>query len=236
MSLQSVLLTGATGNVGAIVLEQLLDAGITVDAVLRSFANSKAFLEQKYVDKVSNGKLRFTEIPDMSMDGIFDAPAKQVSAIIHVATPLSTSNFMATMIEPARKINQNVLQAADHSPNVKRVIITGSIVAVMKLPEDMQKDATFNEEDFNSITAEEAVVNQPRAYQYSKVSSEIKAWEFMENGSHSFDLVFLLAPSIIGRSIQQGFKATKTELGGMSAIYREVFDQDAIGSLFPFVM
>lgn len=58
----------------------------------------------------------------------------------------------------------------------------------------------------------------------------------MAKSERLFDLVFLLAPSIIGKSIQQDFKPRKGDLGGMSAIYREVFDREAIGSLFPFVM
>lgn len=236
MSLQSVLLTGATGNVGAVLLEQLLEGGKEVNAVLRSFAKSRGFFEQKYPREVANGKLRFTEINDMSVAGVFDAPAKDVSAIIHVATPLADSDFKTTMIEPAWRIDENVLDAASKSSTVKRVIITGSIVAVMKLPDDLSKDATFSEKDFNSITIEEAVTNLPNAYQYSKVWSERKAWEYMEKKTRSFDMVFILAPSITGKSIQQGFKPTKEGLGGMSAIYRELFDRDAVGSVFPFIM
>ena len=41
---------------------------------------------------------------------------------------------------------------------------------MMKLPEDLLKDNTFNEENYNPITLEEA-------YQYSKVLSELKPWE-----------------------------------------------------------
>ena len=236
MSLQSVLLTGATGNVGAVLLEQLLEGGMTVNAVLRSFANSKKFFEQRYPHEVATGKLRLTEIPDMCIDGVFDAPAKDVSAIVHVATPLSSSDFRATMIEPAWRINHNILEAASRSSTVKRVIVTGSIVAVTKVPDDLTKDETFNERNFNTITSEEAITNLSKAYQYSKVSSEMKAWEYMDKEDRSFDLVFLLAPSIIGRSIQPSFKPTKESLGGMSSIYREFFDRDAIGSTIPFVM
>ena len=101
MSLQSVLLTGTTGNVGAILLEYLLEGGITVNAVLRSFVNSKEFLEQKYPHEVVTGKLRFTEIPDISVEGVFDTPVKDVSAIIHIATPLSNLDFKAKIIKPA---------------------------------------------------------------------------------------------------------------------------------------
>lgn len=236
MSLQSILLTGTTGNVGAILLEHLLEGGTTVNAVLRSFANSKEFIEQKYPHEVATGKLRFTEIPDMGVEGVFDAPAKDVTAIIHVATPLSNSDFKAKMIEPAWQIDLNILEAANRSSTVKRVIVTGSIVAVMKLPEDLLKDETFNEENYNPVTLEEAVTNVSSAYQYSKVSSELKAWEYMAKEDRSFDLVLLLAPSITGRSIQQGFKATKDGMGGMSSIYKNLFDRDAVGSIFPFVM
>lgn len=106
MSLQSILLTEATGNAGAILLEQLLNGGMTVNAVLRSFVNSKEFLEQKYLHEATTGKFRFTEIPDMGIDGDFDAPAKVASAIIHVATSLSSSDFRATMIEPAWRLGR----------------------------------------------------------------------------------------------------------------------------------
>jgi len=140
------------------------------------------------------------------------------------------------MIDPAWKFDENVLQAADRSPMVKRVIITGSIVSVLKLPHDIGKDATFNEDNFNSITLEEAVTNLGSAYQYSKVSSEQKAWKYMAEGSHSFDLVILLAPSITGRSIEQNFKPIKDGLGGMDAIYRECFDRETVGWVFPWVM
>ncbi len=172
----------------------------------------------------------------MGVEGVFDAPAKDVSVIIHVATPLSTSDFKAKMIEPAWQIDLNILEAANRSSTVKRVIVTGSIVAVMKLPEDLLKDETFDEENYNPITLEEAVTNQSSAYQYSKVSSELKAWEYMAKEDRSFDLVLLLAPSITGRSIQQDFKAIKDGMGGMSSIYQNLFDRDAVGSVFPFVM
>ena len=128
MSLESVLLTGATGNVGAVLLEQLLDNGITIHVVLRSFAKSKEFLEQKYDGEAAAGKLYFIEIQNMASEGVFDKPAKAVSAIIHVATPLSTSDFMETMIKPAWSICENILEAANQSAIVKRVIITSSIV------------------------------------------------------------------------------------------------------------
>ena len=116
------------------------------------------------------------------------------------------------------------------------MIVTGSIMVVMKLPEDLLKDKTFNEENYNPITLEEAVMNPSSAYQYSKVSSELKAWEYIIKEDHLFDLVLLLAPSIIGRSIQQGFKVNKDSMGGISSLYNNLFNRNAVGSVFPFII
>ena len=58
----------------------------------------------------------------------------------------------------------------------------------------------------------------------------------MANEDCLFDLVLLLAPSMIGRSIQQGFKAHKDGMGGISSLYNSFFDRDADGYVFPFVM
>lgn len=83
---------------------------------------------------------------------------------------------------------------------------------------------------------EEAIKRTQSAYSFSKVSSEKKAWEYMGQMKPSFDLVVLLAPSITGRCIQEGFVANKNSLEGMAAIYREIFDSETPGFLFPYIM
>ena len=100
ISLQLALLSGANGNLDAILLEQLLEDGLTVKAVLRSFANFKQFLEQIYPHEAVNGKFHFTEIPDTNNDGVLTHPQKCICNHFHVATPLSSSDSRATMIEP----------------------------------------------------------------------------------------------------------------------------------------
>src|ERR1051326_8886713 len=129
-----VLLTGGTGMLGASTLEQLLRNGHKVNAVIRSFARSKAILTQRYASETQSGQLTFTEIPDMTVAGVFDEAANGDLAIIHIATPLERQNFLETIIKPAPVVNSNVFSAASKSRTVKRVIITGSIVATMRVP------------------------------------------------------------------------------------------------------
>jgi hypothetical protein len=47
MSSSSILLTGASGNVGFVILEQLLSSDHHVNAVLRSLSKSKSFFESQ---------------------------------------------------------------------------------------------------------------------------------------------------------------------------------------------
>ncbi|KAM3070404.1 hypothetical protein ACMFMG_010231 [Clarireedia jacksonii] len=232
----SILLTGATGSLGASVLEQLLAADYKVYTVLRSSKKSQKFLEKKYPQHIDNNTLEFIEIPDMTVPGVFDEGASKATYIIHVATPLSYSNFQEEMITPASIVDHNILTAAHKSTTVKRVVITGSVVSIMFPSRDLMAGKTFNEDDFNPIPLEDALKNVYGAYSYSKVTSEKLAWEFIKNEKPDFDLVVLLAPSITGRCIQEGFVPQKRALGGMGAIYREVFDKEEPGFIYPWTM
>jgi hypothetical protein len=67
---------------------------------------------------------------------IFDKLAKTVKAIIYVASPLSNEDFQNTVIAPTWAIDESILSLALQAPSVRRVIITGSIVPAMMIPED----------------------------------------------------------------------------------------------------
>jgi NADPH-dependent methylglyoxal reductase len=69
---------------------------------------------------------------------------------------------------------------------------------------------------------------------YSKVTAEKQAWAFMKRESPGFDLVFHLSPAITGRSIEQGWRAIKHGLGGMSSVYRSLFDVESPKIMFPY--
>ncbi len=235
--LKSILLTGATGNVGAQVLDQLLSGGgYKVTAVIRSLKKSSPFLTHKYASQVKSGSLVLVEIPDLTVPHAFDDLAKIVDAIIHIATPLSDTDFEKAVIEPTAVIDDSVLSAAAASGSVKRVIITGSIVSTMNIPDGLFQDITVSADTFNTSTHEQGLANPASAYVYAKTAAEKKAWAFMEKEKPAFDLVVLLAPSVLGRCIQNGFVPTKTALGGQAGIYRGLFDVEKVGFLFPYWM
>lgn len=232
----TVLLTGGTGSLGASTLVQLMaDPEINVIAVLRSLSKSEAFLRTKYAAQVSSGRLSFVEISDMTTPNSFDEAASNANAIIHIATPVAYTDLLERMIKPSWPIVHNVLTAAEKSARVKRVIVTGSMVSTMKIPEDLFSGQVITEESWNPIPFEAADANPRNAYQYSKVYAEQKAWDFMKEEPRHFDLIVLLAPSITGKSVQEGFQPEKGNLGGQPGIYR-MFDSEKLDSLYPQFM
>jgi NADPH-dependent methylglyoxal reductase len=236
MSPPSIVLTGASGSVGANVLEKLIEGNHTVNVVLRSLSRSQPFLEQKYPKAISTSQLTFTEIPDLIAPGAFDTVLSTATHLIHIATPIGYSDFAATVIEPAQTLMTNLLLSAQKSTSLERVIITGSIVSTLRLPDDLLSNKLISSADYNTIPLADATADAGAAYQFSKVSAEKLAWAFMAREQPAWDLVVHLSPSITGRSIQQGWKADKTGLGGMSSIYRSLFDRDEVAMVYPFFM
>jgi nucleoside-diphosphate-sugar epimerase len=236
MTTNEILLTGGTGSLGASVLDQLLSQGYKVNVVIRSAKKSQSFLEQKYSSHVEKTTLRFTEIPDMTVPHVFDTHARTADAIIHIATPLAPTDFEHTMIQPTWTIDENILTAAAKSSKVKRVVITGTVASTVNMPQGLFRDGFLTERDWNTTTHEEGLQSMPNAYAYSKTNAEKQAWAFIEREKPDFQLVVLLAPLIIGKSIQHGYVPTKDSLGGMSNIYRAIFDVSEPGFIFPSFM
>ena len=164
-SKEVIALTGASGSLGAVVLEHLINDGYTVNAVLRSLAKSRSFLEQKYPIAVSSGQLRFAEIADMTAPGSFDSVLASADRFIHVATPLSNDDFEDKLFKPATALMNNVLFAAKRSPTLKRIVITGSIVATLRVPDLLMSGKTISSKDFNDITRAQAGTTFLHAYQ-----------------------------------------------------------------------
>lgn len=78
-----VLVTGATGFIGAHVVDSLLDRGITVRGATRSFSKGEQMRAAR-PDHAS--RLEFVQIEDFSKLGGFDHVMEGVDAVIHVAS------------------------------------------------------------------------------------------------------------------------------------------------------
>ena len=127
----TVLVTGATGYIGAHVVEELIAAGYKVRGVSRSIDKAQ-FLAKLMEKKFGKGKLEIVEVPDMIADDAYDKAVKGVSGIIHLA---SVVNFNTTdpdiVIPPTIKGVLNILKAARTEPMVRSLVVTSSSTAAL---------------------------------------------------------------------------------------------------------
>jgi NADPH-dependent methylglyoxal reductase len=150
MAQETILLTGATGNVGAVTLEHLIRLNHTVHLILRR-PSSISHFKSKFPAAFNAGNLLFTVVPDMAVPGVFDKAAATATVIFHIATPLASDNFVKNMVEPTWKIDLNVLEAAKKSSTVKRVVICGTILQAASYMQFFDPTLTVSEETYNEI-------------------------------------------------------------------------------------
>ncbi|KAL3418210.1 3-beta hydroxysteroid dehydrogenase isomerase family protein [Phlyctema vagabunda] len=202
MAISYVLVTGATGLVGAHVVDQLLDRGFRVRAVARSRAKAKAMQDarQKYASH-----LDFYFIDDLTTPDVFDKALRGgIDGVIHVASPFNYSvldNENELMI-PAISGVRSLLSAALATGGIQRVVLTSSFAAVLDINRNTDTDPwIYTSKDWNPITYAEAA--SPAAtpqvgYRGSKKFAELEAWQFMERESPPFDLVTLCPAMVFG--------------------------------------
>lgn len=82
-SREYVLVTGATGFIGAHVVDNLLSRGLRVRGATRSLAKGDVMIKARPQHASS---LDFVEIDDFASPGRLDDAVKGVDAVIHVAS------------------------------------------------------------------------------------------------------------------------------------------------------
>ena len=203
-----VLLTGASGFVGAHVLEQLLQASsYRVLAPVRSLNKIQHFQKQ-YASEISNGTLKFTGIPDLSAAHALDATFEEypVAYTIHLASPYftTTDNPIQELVKPAVNATRNVLLSAlQHGTNLKRLTVLSSFASVTDLSKGARPGYTYTAKDWDPVTEEQAAQNGVLGYHASKTFAEREAWKLHDVGADEsqpskapFDLTTLCPPMI----------------------------------------
>ncbi|KAF7158768.1 hypothetical protein CNMCM5623_003932 [Aspergillus felis] len=196
-----VLVTGATGFIGAHVVDSLLARGIAVRGATRSLSKGEQMIAAR-PEHVS--KLEFVQIEDFSKVGVFDHVMEGIDAVIHVASPFTydTTNNEQELIVPAINGVKSILSASAKSGSrVKRVVLTSSFASVIDISKNPGPDFAYTGAHWNPITYEESV--HPAtcavvAYRGSKKFAELEAWNFIEREKPPFDLVTLCPPMVFG--------------------------------------
>lgn len=202
-----VLVTGATGYVAGWLVKKLLDEGINVHAAVRNPGNKEKLAHLNELAKNSAGKLTFFKA-DLLEPGSYREAMKGCQVVFHTASPF-TSKFkdpQKDLIDPAVLGTQNVLETANETPTVKRVVVTSSCAAIYTDAIDCQKapGGVLTEEVWNTTAS---IDYQP--YSYSKTLAEKKAWE-IAGKQKQWDLVTINPSLVMGPALNHNHNTSES--------------------------
>lgn len=182
----AVFISGANGYIGAHVAKLLISSGYKVVGSVRSPEKGEKLTSQLGTN------FSYEIILSLTKEDSFDEVLKkhpEVTVFVHTASP---TNFGSAdpeneIIKPAIAGVVNALSSAQKYGNIKKFILTSSILAMG----DYFKDKYIDETHWNSITHQEAITVPGSGYPGSKKFAEQAAWEFVEKQKpkYSFTVV-----------------------------------------------
>lgn len=213
-----VLVTGATGYVAGWLVKKLLDEGMTVHAPVRDPDNQTKVQPLMELAANAPGSIRFFKA-DLLQDGSYDEAMAGCGVVFHTASPFKTKikDPQRDLVDPALLGTQNVLQSANRTESVERVVVTSSVAAIYSDNVDAQAKPgkTLTEEYWNENST---LDHNP--YQYSKTLAEKAAWEIAE-AQNSWQLRVVNPSLVLGPAIgtdvtSESFRIIKLLCNGTS--------------------
>ena len=193
-----VMVTGATGYVAGWLVKTLLDRGHIVHAAVRDPENGEKLQYLNALAAGAPGSIRYFKA-DLMESGSYADAMEGCELIFHTASPFTThvTDPVKELIDPAKLGTRNVLEQANATPSVKRVVVTSSCAAIYGDNADLQKtpDGVFTEEIWNTSSS---VEHQP--YSYSKTLAEREAWEVCGE-QERWDLVTVNPSLVMGPGV-----------------------------------
>ncbi|KAF2200618.1 NAD(P)-binding protein [Delitschia confertaspora ATCC 74209] len=206
-----VLLTGINGYIASVTAKTILDSGLfAVRGTVRKLSSAEPLITGPLKRFYEDGDFDVIVVKDITAETAFDGVMEGVTAIAHLATPVS---FNFTDPEPvlhaAVQGTKAILQSATKEPGLKTVIFMSSILAVLS-PEPssfQQSPHIYSEKDWNS-EAEELVKKFGKEtpgrviYSASKTAAERAFWRFREVHEPKYTMtavnpVFTIGPPLL---------------------------------------
>jgi nucleoside-diphosphate-sugar epimerase len=149
--------------------------------------------------------LSFVLVPNILADTAYDEAVKDVTYIIHLASPVPNSSvvedFENQLIQPAVKGTVGILSSATKTSGIKRIVITSSNAGVVSFADlaGSESGETFNGD--NRVPADDGPYRHAiQAYSASKVKALLATDRFFVSNQPEFDHVNIMPCFVIGRN------------------------------------
>lgn len=195
-----ILITGATGFIGANVVYETLQAGFKVRGTVRS--QEKADNTIKMFG--NNPDYEPFIVADMSVENAFDEAVKGVDAVMHVASDVSFNPDPKKIIAPTVQAATGIMKSALKESSIKRFVYTSSSTAAtyptvnQKFHLDRNKWNTEVDQylDLEPPFSEEMGM---MVYGASKTKAEEAVWKFVKDNKPHFVVNTVLPNLNMGR-------------------------------------
>lgn len=136
-----VFITGGTGFIGSHVIDVALKAGYRVRLSIRK-AEQAEIVTKRYPKYASN--IETIVIPDMSKAESVKNAFDEVEYIFHLASPMpgSGTDVRKEFIEPAVQATEAILFAALDFPQIKKIVLMSSALALMPVDSLFKSEAS----------------------------------------------------------------------------------------------
>jgi nucleoside-diphosphate-sugar epimerase len=251
MSSRITFITGATGFIGSHVVKNALAAGTRVRLSVRKEEQVQPL---KQLFSAEPNQLEFVVIPDISDPKAFEGKLNDVEHILHLASPMpgKGEDFKSDYLKPAVEGTVSILKAAKASGNVKRVVVTSSVLAVIPLGQMNATDLRIKgelgchvsitqfgfladyeirpTEDQDQDLKVDPDMNWPEGfaghgakYQASKILAHQATIAWMKENKPDFSLVTIHPTFVLGRSLIQKSAA---DVGGINGLFWSTLQAD----------
>ncbi|KAF2727199.1 NAD(P)-binding protein [Polyplosphaeria fusca] len=183
-----VLITGANGYIGGVVIQKFLEAGYRVRGTVRDPSKNQWMLP------LYGPKFELVAVPDMYADGAFDAAVKGVDGVAHIASAVVFQPDPAVVIPPYITSAVNILKSAAKEPSVKSVSYTSSQATMLDAaaihtasPYSIGPDSWW--EDAKRAWTEPPSSDFPRMllnYACGKLEAEQACWKWVKDNKPHF--------------------------------------------------
>ncbi len=193
-----VLVTGATGYLAGWIVKRLLEEGLTVHATVRDPSDKSKLQYLEALSAKSKSGIRYFK-SDLLKEGSYTEAMSGCGIVFHTASPftLNVKDPQSDLVDPALLGTRNVLETANRTPSVQRVVLTSSCAAIYcdnielkTIPSGMFDESMWN---MNA-----SLNHDP--YAFSKTVAEREAWNIAQK-QNQWDLVVINPSFILGPGI-----------------------------------